>query len=99
MGMPQARIGDMCMCTVISLTPVGAPIPGPTPLAFVGAPTVLVGSQPAARVGDNHVGLGPHPVAMGSFTVLMQSMPAARIGDMTGCGGAVTQGLPTVLTG
>lgn len=98
MGMPQSRIGDMCLCALFAPSPAG-PVPGSSPLAFVGAPTVLVGGQPAARVGDNHVGMGPHPVALGSFTVIISNQPAARIGDMTGCGGSVLQGLPTVLTG
>lgn len=99
MTKPQARIGDQCNCILFAPSPAG-PVPGVSPLAFVGAPTVLVGKMPAARVGDNHVGMGPHPVAVGSFTVLIQGQPAARMGDTTGCGGAVMPPCcPTVLTG
>lgn len=98
MSKPQSRIGDISLCVLFAPTPAG-PVPGPSPLAFVGAPTVLVGKQPAARVGDNHVGIGPHPVALGSFTVLISKQPAARMGDLMGCGGTVLQGLPTVLVG
>jgi uncharacterized Zn-binding protein involved in type VI secretion len=73
---------------------VGGPILAP------GAPTVLVGSLPAARVSDTCVCVGPPDViALGSFTVLIGSMPAARIGDMTAHGGAIVAGLPTVLIG
>jgi uncharacterized Zn-binding protein involved in type VI secretion len=61
---------------------------------------VLIGSMPAARVGDMAVCVGPPDViAMGSFTVLIGSMPAARIGSMTAHGGSVVMGMPTVLIG
>lgn len=99
MGMPQARLTDMCLCVLFAPSPAG-PVPGSSPLAFVGAPTVLVGGLPAARVGDNHVGMGPHPVAFGSVTVMIQNQPAARMTDPTGCGGMVLPPCcPTVLTG
>lgn len=99
MSKPQARLTDLCQCMLFAPSPAG-PIPGVSPLAFVGAPTVLVGNLPAARMGDNHVGMGPHPVAMGSVTVLIQNQPAARMADPTACGGMVMPPcLPTVLTG
>ena len=71
MSKPQARIGDMSMCNLHPPPPPAGPVVAPTAIAFVGAPTVLVGGQPAARVGDSHVGLGPHPIALGSMTVLI----------------------------
>jgi uncharacterized Zn-binding protein involved in type VI secretion len=71
---------------------VGGPILPP------GAPTVLIGGMPAARVGDMCVCVGPPDViAMGSTTVLIGGMPAARLGDPTAHGGAIILGCPTVL--
>ena len=56
--------------------------------------------MPAARVGDMAVCVGPPDViALGSFTVLIGGMPAARMGDMTGHGGSIVLGYPTVLIG
>jgi uncharacterized Zn-binding protein involved in type VI secretion len=96
MGMPAARLTDMHVCPMVTvLVPhVGGPIVGP------GAPTVLIGSLPAARVSDMAVCVGPPDViALGSFTVLTMSMPQARIGDMTAHGGAIVLGCFTVLVG
>lgn len=95
MSQPAARLGDP--------TVHGGVI-------IVGYTTVLIGGQPAARVGDMHTcpmvtGLVPHvggPVALGSTTVLIGGMPAARVGDMVTCVGppdAVAMGCPTVLIG
>ncbi len=71
---------------------VGGPIAGP------GAPTVLIGGMPAARIGDMAVCVGPPDVIVtGSPTVLIAGSPAARIGDMTAHGGAIVVGCPTVL--
>ena len=73
---------------------VGGPILAP------GAPTVLIGGLPAARVSDQCVCVGPPDViALGSMTVLTQGMPQARIGDMTAHGGAIVLGCPTVIVG
>jgi uncharacterized Zn-binding protein involved in type VI secretion len=73
---------------------VGGPIIGP------GAPTVLIGSLPAARVSDMATCVGPPDViALGSFTVLTMSMPQARIGDLTAHGGSIVLGCFTVLVG
>ncbi len=98
MGQPAARIGDP--------TAHGGVIVGP------GAPTVLIGGQPAAVVGDMqtcpmvdvvvpHVG-GPI-MPPGSMTVLIGGRPAARMGDMTQCAsgppGTIVMGCPTVLIG
>jgi len=73
---------------------VGGPIIGP------GVPTVLIGSLPAAVVGDNAVCVGPpDAIVKGSATVLIGGKPAARLGDTTAHGGSVVLGLPTVLIG
>lgn len=86
----------MHVCPMVTgLVPhVGGPILAP------GAPTVLIGSLPAARVTDQCVCVGPPDmIAMGSKTVLTGSLPQARIGDMTVHGGSILMGLPTVLVG
>lgn len=73
---------------------VGGPITGP------GAPTVLVGGLPAARVSDMAVCVGPpDTIVKGSATVLIGGLPAARIGDTTAHGGSIVLGFPTVLIG
>jgi uncharacterized Zn-binding protein involved in type VI secretion len=71
---------------------VGGPISGP------GAPTVLIGGLPAARVTDMAVCVGPPDlIAMGSFKVLIANMPAARMGDMMAHGGTIVLGCFTVI--
>jgi uncharacterized Zn-binding protein involved in type VI secretion len=70
------------------------------PISTPGAPTVLIGGLPAARVGDMAVCVGPpDAIAMGSPTVLIGGMMAARLGDPTVHGGRIVLGLPTVLIG
>jgi uncharacterized Zn-binding protein involved in type VI secretion len=95
---PAARMGDM--------TVHGGSI-------VMGFPTVLIGGQPAARLGDMHVcpmvtpGVPPiphvgGPITLGSATVLIGGQPAARMGDMATCVGppdTIAVGLPTVLIG
>jgi len=95
---PAARMGDV--------TAHGGTI-------VAGFPTVLIGGQPAARVGDMHVcpmvtpGVPPiphvgGPITMGSATVLIGGQPAARMGDMATCTGppdTIAAGCPTVLIG
>ncbi|SPE39352.1 PAAR repeat-containing protein [Candidatus Sulfopaludibacter sp. SbA3] len=96
MGMPAARMTDMHVCPMVTgLVPhVGGPILPPCCI------TVLIGSLPAARVGDMATCVGPPDViALGSFTVLIGGMPAARLGDLTAHGGTIVLGLPTVLIG
>ncbi len=92
-----ARIGDMHTCPMTNPGPVphvGGPILPP------GAPTVLIGGVPAARVGDMAVCVGPpDTIVAGSATVLIGGMPAARMGDSTAHGGVIVLGLPTVLIG
>jgi uncharacterized Zn-binding protein involved in type VI secretion len=95
---PAARLGDR--------TAHGGSI-------IVGCSTVLIGGQPAARVGDMHVcpqvipGISPiphvgGPIIMGSPTVIIGGMPAARMTDMAMCTGPpdiIASGCPTVLIG
>jgi len=96
---PCARLTDMHVCPMITpgvppIPHVGGPITGP------GAPTVLVGGMPSARIGDMAVCVGPPDViALGSFTVITLGMPQARMGDSTVHGGAIVMGMPTVLVG
>lgn len=92
---PAARIGDNHVCPLVNgLVPhVGGPV-------AIGCPTVLIGSMPAARVGDMLVCVGPPDViAMGSPTVMIGGMMAARMGDMTAHGGVIVMGFPTVQIG
>lgn len=96
---PAARILDMHVCPMVTpgLPPiphVGGPISGPC------APTVLIGSMPAARISDMAVCVGPPDVvALGSMTVLTMGLPQARMGDMTAHGGTIVIGMVTVLVG
>ncbi len=98
---PAARLGDKvlqsaphCHAPIHPAAPVPTPVPHPAlPLAIVspGAPTVLIGGMPAARVTDitqpcmlpSCVPAGPGMIAKGSATVFIESMPAARLDDMT----------------
>jgi uncharacterized Zn-binding protein involved in type VI secretion len=89
---------------VLDLTNHGGVILGP------GAPSVLIGSQPAARAGDAQVcpmvdGVKPHvggAITTGSATVLINGLAAARIGDAVQCvgpPGTIQTGFPGVLIG
>ncbi|HLZ67533.1 MAG TPA: PAAR domain-containing protein [Aliidongia sp.] len=96
---PAARLTDLHTCPMVTpgLPPiphVGGPIAGP------GAPTVLIGGLPAARVGDLAICAGPpDTIAEGSATVMISGAPAARLGDATVHGGTIVVGLPTVIIG
>ena len=93
---PAARITDMHTCPLVTgvVPHVGGPIVGP------GVPTVLIGSLPAAVLGDTVTCVGPpDAIAMGSATVLIGSKPAARLGDSTAHGGVIVLGMPTVIIG
>ncbi|MGI9625859.1 MAG: PAAR domain-containing protein [Longimicrobiales bacterium] len=93
---PAARISDMHVCPMFTgpVPHVGGPILPP------GAPTVLIGGLPAARVTDMAVCVGPPDIiAMGSTKVMISYMPAARMGDSTGHGGTIVLGCFTVLIG
>jgi uncharacterized Zn-binding protein involved in type VI secretion len=91
-----ARTTDMHTCP-LSDGPkphVGGPILPP------GSPMVLIGSMPAARVGDMATCAGPpDTIVAGSGTVLIGGMPAARMGDATAHGGVIVAGCPTVIIG
>ena len=54
---PAARLGDMHTCPLVNgLVPhVGGPISGPCAL------NVLIGGQPAARISDMAICVGPPP--------------------------------------
>lgn len=93
MPAPAARVGD--------------PTAHPGVISGPGVPTVLIGGQPAAVVGDMHTcaipsPAGPHPPTpfpKGSLTVLIGGRPALRVGDIAGCGAPIVSGAPTVLIG
>jgi uncharacterized Zn-binding protein involved in type VI secretion len=92
---PAARVTDMHTCPMVTgvVPHVGGPI-------LVGAPTVLIGNLPAARVGDMATCVGPpDTITQGSASVLIGGMPAARMGDATAHGGIIVVGCPTVLIG
>jgi uncharacterized Zn-binding protein involved in type VI secretion len=96
MGQPAARLTDMHVCPMVTgvVPHVGGPIIAP------GAPTVLIGGLPAARVGDLVTCVGPpDTIVLGSFTVMIGGQPAARMGDLTAHGGTIILGYPTVLIG
>ncbi|GGG15057.1 type VI secretion protein [Dokdonia pacifica] len=96
---PAARLTDFHECpmstpAVPPIPHVGGPITGP------GAPTVLIGKLPAARVGDMAICVGPpDSIVSGSSSVMIGGMPAARMGDATAHGGNIIIGEPTVLIG
>lgn len=93
---PSTRITDMHICPKIEPGPiphVGGPV-------LSGAPTVLIGNLPAARVSDSALCVGPtDSIAQGSPTVLIEHQAAARIGDRMNHGGVIVAGFPTVLIG
>lgn len=94
--MPAARMTDMHVCPMVTvLVPhVGGPIVSPC------VPTVLIGSLPAAVVGDLCVCTGPpDTIVKGSSKVLIGNKPAARVGDTTAHGGTIVAGCAQVLLG
>ena len=89
---PATRVGD--------ITNHGGTVVGP------GEATVLIGSMPAAVLGDMHVcpiPPPPHipssPFLLGSTSVLIGGKPAIRVGDTCLCGAGAAVGEPTVLIG
>ncbi|MFT3843835.1 MAG: PAAR domain-containing protein [Lacibacter sp.] len=89
-----ARVGDMHTCPLVNGTVphVGGPVLPP------GCSTVMIGGQPAARVGDMLTCTGPpDSIVAGSSTVMIGGMPAARMGDSTAHGGAIVAGCATVM--
>ncbi len=84
----------VCPMVTVLVPHVGGPILAP------GCPTVLIGGQPAARLGDMCTCVGPPDViVLGSTSVLIGGQPAARMGDLTAHGGTIVIGLPTVTIG
>jgi uncharacterized Zn-binding protein involved in type VI secretion len=81
--------------------------PGPAPIPHVGgpilgpgAPNVLIGGLPAARLGDMALCVGPpDSIVAGSSSVMIGGVPAARLGDQCAHGGKIVLGLPTVEIG
>jgi uncharacterized Zn-binding protein involved in type VI secretion len=97
-GPPAARITDMHVCPMV--TPGLPPIPHVGGPIMTGAPTVIVGKMPQARISDMCLCVGPPDVIVkGSATVLVCKMPAARIGDNCAHGGVIVMGFPTVMIG
>ena len=94
---PAARLTDMHVCPMV--TPGVPPVPHVGgPIVSPGAPTVLIGGLPAARLGDMAVCVGPpDSIIMGSPTVLIGGQPAARLGDSCAHGGTIVLGCFTVL--
>jgi uncharacterized Zn-binding protein involved in type VI secretion len=97
---PAARLFDFHQCPMqtvvgpVTIPHIGGPILGP------GAPTVLIGGLPAAKVGDLALCIGPPDALIkGSATVKIMGMPAARMGDKTAHGGTIMLGWPTVMIG
>ena len=66
--LPAARVTDLIVSTATSGIP--------TPIIPPGAPTVLIGGLPAARMGDT---CGVDAIVKGSATVLIGGLPAARV--------------------
>jgi uncharacterized Zn-binding protein involved in type VI secretion len=95
--MLAARVGDMHVCPMInpSLNPhVGGVLMPP------GVPTVLIGGQPAATLGNMGQCQGPpSTVVKGSATVMIGGKPAARMLDNMAHGGMIVKGCPTVIIG
>jgi len=93
---PAARLTDLHACPMVTgvVPHVGGPITAP------GAPTVLIGGLPAARVSDLCTCVGPpDSIAKGSTKVFIKGLPAARLGDSTAHGGVIVLGCFTVLVG
>ncbi|SMR76927.1 MULTISPECIES: PAAR domain-containing protein [Stenotrophomonas] len=93
---PAARLTDLHTCPMVTgvVPHVGGPITAP------GAPTVLIGGLPAARVGDLCTCVGPpDSIVKGSMKVFIKGQPAARLGDTTAHGGVIVLGCFTVLVG
>lgn len=95
--MPSAaRLSDMHTCPAFTGTVphIGGPVTGPC------VPAVLIGSMPAAVVGDLLACVGPpDTIVKGSATVFIGGRPAARVGDLTAHGGVIVAGIPTVQIG
>lgn len=115
---------SLCSLFLIASIEVDASAAGPAARAgdstshggviMSGAPTVLIGGKPAARVGDqvlcplvdisNNAPL-PHiggPISSGVPTVLIGGLPAATVGDVvveSNAQSSIAQGAATVIIG
>ncbi len=102
MTLPAARLTDMHLC-IVPAPPPAPPLPPPgvpNPIVMPGAPTVLIGGLPAARMTDMAATGVPHPIIKGSATVLISFLPSARVTDSVACGGMMLPPCcPTVLIG
>ncbi len=100
MGQAAARMGDLVKQDAPHChAPIHPPAPTPTPVAhpalplaiIKGAPNVMIGGSPAARVTDTTapctlpgcVPGGPGMIAKGSSSVMIGGLPAARVNDLT----------------
>jgi uncharacterized Zn-binding protein involved in type VI secretion len=93
-----ARVGDNHTCPQVN-PGSGNPHTG-GPILPPGAPTVFIGGQPAATVGDMCTCAGPpDSITKGSLTVTIGGKPAARQGDQTAHGGVIAAGCATVQIG
>lgn len=93
MAKPATFMGAFHVCPqVTGLVPhVGGPVIG-------SAATVIISRPCAAVIGDKAVCVGPpDSVAMASGTVLACNKPMARMGDMSGHGGSIVVGNPTII--
>jgi hypothetical protein len=67
---------------------------------MTGEVTVIIGGQPAARVGDKAICVPAiDSIAMGEASVSIGYQDAARKGDPTTHGGKIRWGCPTVIIG
>jgi uncharacterized Zn-binding protein involved in type VI secretion len=93
---PAARLKDEHTCPLVDvLKPhVGGPIEKP------GVPSVIIGDEIAAVVGDVAICKGPPDAILeGSSSVMIGYRPAARMGDMTVHGGVISTGCFSVIIG
>ncbi len=92
---PASRMGDPHVCPAVT-----GVVPHVGGVISMGLPVVLIGGQPAARMGDMAVCVGPpNTVVKGSATVLIGGQPAARMGDNMAHGGTIVFGFPLVMIG
>lgn len=93
---PAARLGDNHACPLVN--PDGSPHTG-GPIVE-GESSVLIGNQPAARLGDQATCLGPTDVIVTArSSILVDYRPAAALGDQTVHGGVIVRGENSVLLG
>ncbi len=96
---PAAMMGALHVCPQVTVVGI-VPIPHVCGPVIATAATVLMSGPPAAVIGDMAVCIGPpDSVALACFTVLSQNKPTACMGDMSGHGGSIVLGIPTILVG